>query len=124
LGLAYAESHIGVNFANDNQGGNCYGRNNWWGAKYAINDDNSRDYKSGKFGGYNTNYRFTDAYGCNLYPFESISDYWKSKVNGMRYGYKGCINSDKPITCLSYQYVGNPNVAEESWIQRVAIISK
>jgi hypothetical protein len=29
LGLAYAESHIGVNFANDNQGGNCYGRNNW-----------------------------------------------------------------------------------------------
>jgi len=121
IGITFAESSLGTDFANDRIGGKCDGRYNLGWAKYKINDDNTRVYSSDKFGGYNTvNGRFTDAYGCNLYPFENWDEYWISKVNGMRYGYKGCIESKMPITCISYNYVWNPNVAEKSWIHNVS----
>jgi len=29
VGITNAESSLGLNFANDNVGGKCYGRNNW-----------------------------------------------------------------------------------------------
>ena len=65
--------------------------------------------------------KIPDANGCYLYKFESIDDYWISKVNTIRYGYKGCINSNTPIKCLSFAYVGDRNVAEQSWINNVSI---
>ena len=66
---------------------------------------------------------FVDDYGCNLYPFDSVEEYFISKANGIRYGFPGCVNATKPIECIAYKYVGNPNVAERSWIERVAKIS-
>jgi len=118
IGMTNAESSLGLNFAKDSKWGDCYGRNNWWGAKYMIKDDNTRVYKR------NTNgfdYKYPrDQYNCNLFPFESIEEYWISKVNGIRYGYKGCIDSKTPVACISYVYVGNPKVSERSWVNNVS----
>jgi len=116
--ITNAESSLGLNFAKDSVGGKCDWRNNWWGTKYQILDNNTRvysrklnwfDYKNSK-----------DQFGCNLYPFESVEEYFITKVNGMRFGYKSCIDSKTPIDCISYKYVGNPNIAEEWWKKNVA----
>lgn len=84
IGITNAESSLATNFANDNVGGKCEGRNNLGGAKYRINDDNTRDYTSPKFE-YGSHGRFTDKYNCNLFPFDSYDQYWASKANGMRF---------------------------------------
>lgn len=123
LGITNAESSIGLDFARDSVWGFCNWRNNWGGTKYQIHDDNTRTYSrelnwflyGQKYSG-----RFVDQFGCNLYPFESIEEFWITKVNWMRYGYKWCIDSKTPIRCLSYKYVGSPDVAEESWIHNVS----
>lgn len=123
IGITNAESSLGTNFANDKVGGKCDGRNNWGGTKYQINDDNSRNYSRAlNWFHYWPLYSGSavDEYGCNLYPFESIEEFWVTKVNGMRFGYKSCIESNKPIRCISYAYVGNPKVAEQSWINNVS----
>jgi len=124
LGISFAESHLGQNYAKDNQGGTCYWRNNFGGTKYQINDDNTRVH-SRQLNRFNYwakyHWRYTDQYWCNLFPFESVEEYWITKVNGMRFGYPTCIlNNTKPITCLAYKYVGNPNVAEPNWIKNVS----
>ena len=123
IGITNAESSLWLNFANDNIGGKCDWRNNWGGTKYQINDDNSRSY-SRKYNWflYWADYtaRFVDQYGCNLYPFSSIEEYWITKVNGMRYGWNNCVESLTPIKCLSYWYVWDPNVSEKSWIKNVS----
>lgn len=124
LGITNAESSLGLDFAKDRVWWFCNWRNNWWWTKYQIHDDNTRTYSrelnwflyGQKYSG-----RFVDQFGCNLYPFESIEEFWITKVNGMRYGYKWCIDSKTPIRCLSYKYVGNPDVAEESWIRNVSV---
>lgn len=118
VGITNAESSLGLNFANDNVGGKCYGRNNWWGTKYQILDDNTRVYARNLNGFEYKNSK--DQFGCNLYPFKSIDEYFITKVNGMRFWYKWCIDSKTPIDCISYKYVGDPNVAEESWKKNVA----
>lgn len=120
VGISLAESHVWQNYAKDKVGWTCEWRNNWGGAKYNILDDNSRVYSSPKFGGYNTVNRFEDSYWCNLFPFDSIEEYWISKANGLRYGYKGCLDSKEPIKCVSYSYVGDPNVSESSWVGNVS----
>lgn len=118
IGMTNAESSLGLDFAKDKVGGTCTWRNNWWGAKYQILDNNTRVYKR------NLNwfdYKYPrDQYDCNLFPFESIEEYWISKVNGIRYWYKGCIDSAKPVECISYAYVGSRKVAERSWINNVS----
>lgn len=123
--VSYAESHIWVNYARDSVWGTCYGRNNWGWAKYMINDDNTRIYRSlvNSYGSATINGRvaFVDMYGCNLFPFKTIADYWISKSNWFRFWYASCINSKQPIKCLSYKYVGNPNVSEDSWVNRVSL---
>lgn len=124
IGITNAESSLGLNFANDKVGGKCSWRNNWGGIKYQINDNNTRFYS------YHNNWflyweeyswRFVDQYGCNLFPFSSIEDYWITKINGMRYWYKNCINSNEPVKCISFTYVGKPNVSEKSWVNNVSI---
>jgi len=123
LGMTNAESSLWLNFARDNVGGTCTGRNNLWGAKYKINDDNTRVYESTKFG-YDYKNKKKDDFGCYLFPFDSIEDYWISKVNWMRFGYKGCIDSPTPVKCLSYAYVWDRYVSEQSWINNVSIFLK
>lgn len=117
--ITNAESSLWINFAKDSVGWRCDGRNNWGWTKYQILDNDSRVYKRNLNWFVYTNSE--DQFGCNLYPFESIEEFWITKVNGMRYGYKSCVDSRTPVRCLSYRYVGNPLVAEESWIRNVSI---
>jgi len=111
LWITNAESSLGLNFARDRVWWTCTWRNNFWWIKWKKTDD----WKSVK------DQQIPDQYGCYLYKFNSIEDYWISKVNTMRYGYKGCIDSKTPIRCLSWPYVGDRNVQEQSWINNVSI---
>ena len=111
LGITNAESSLWLNFAKDRVGGTCTGRNNWGWIKWKKSDS----WESIK------DQPIPDQYGCYLYKFESIEDYWISKVNTIRYGYKGCIDSPTPVRCMSFAYVGDRNVAEVSWIKNVSI---
>lgn len=111
LGITNAESSLGTAYAKNNKGWFCTWYNNLWGIKHKKTDD----WKSVK------DQKIPDTNGCYLYKFDSIEDYWISKVNTIRYGYKGCVNSTTPIKCMSYAYVGDRNVAEISWINNVSI---
>lgn len=111
LGITNAESSLWLNFAKDRVWWTCVWRNNWWWVKWRKTDtwESVKDQK------------IPDQYGCYLYKFDSIEDYWISKVNTIRYWYKGCVDSKTPVRCLSYAYVWDWNVAEESWIRNVSI---
>lgn len=111
LGITNAESSLGLNFAKDTIWGTCAGRNNWGWIKWKKTDDG----KSVK------DQQIPDKFWCYLYKFDSIEDYWISKVNTIRYGYPWCVDSPTPIKCMSYAYVGDRNVAESSWINNVSI---
>ena len=122
LGISYAESHLGQDFAKDSVGGECRGRNNFGGAKYLIRDDNTREFRR-LVNGFDYEYskskrKQSDQFGCNLFPFASYQEAWQSKVNGMRYGYKSCFTkSNTPIACISNTYLtGN----KSNWIRNVA----
>lgn len=125
LGITNAESSLGLDFAKDNLWGTCFGRNNWGWTKYQIHDDNTRSYKR-ELNWFNYTYNkalklHNDQFGCNLYPFKDIEEFWITKVNWMRFGYKGCVDSKTPLRCLSYKYVGDPDVPEQSWINNASI---
>jgi len=111
LGITNAESSLGTAYAKNNKGWFCTWYNNLGWIKWKKTDDGKsvRDQK------------IPDTNGCYLYKFDSIDDYWISKVNTIRFGYKGCVNSTTPIKCMSYAYVGDRNVAEISWINNVSI---
>lgn len=111
LGITNAESSLGLAYAKDNIGWTCADRNNWGWIKWKINDDGTRQ----------KDQPIPDQYGCYLYRFDSIEDYWISKVNTVRFWYKWCVDHKTPIRCMSYAYVGNRYVAEESWIKNVSI---
>lgn len=121
--ITNAESSLWLDFAKDNLWWTCQWRNNWWWTKYQINDDNTRNFsRKLNWFDYWASYtsRFVDQYWCNLYPFNSVEEFWITKVNWMRYWYPWCIISNTPVRCLSYQYVWDPNVAEQSWINNVS----
>jgi len=111
LGITNAESSLGTAYAKNNKGWFCTWYNNLGWIKWKKTDDGKsvRDQK------------IPDTNGCYLYKFDSIDDYWISKVNTIRYGYKGCVNSTTPIKCMSYAYVGDRNVSEASWVRNVSI---
>lgn len=111
LWITNAESSLGLNFAKDRVWGTCTGRNNWWGIKWKMNDDGTRQ----------KDQSIPDKYGCYLYQFDSIESYWISKINTFRYGYKWCIDHKTPIWCISWAYVWDRNVHEQSWIRNVSI---
>lgn len=108
LGITNAESSLGINYAPwcDKS------YNNLWWIKWRI-DDNGNAIKDQPI---------PDSNGCYLYKFKSVDDYWESKMNTL-VKYKTCFTKDKPIKCISYQYVWDPNVAERSWIMNVAKIA-
>lgn len=108
LGITFAESHIWVNYA-----WTCDSTyNNWWWVKWRI----WSDWKAIKD-------QIIPQNWCWVYKFGSVEDYWQSKMRTLQ-KYKSCFSKDKPITCISYAYVWNANVAEQSWISRVALISE
>lgn len=111
LGITNAESSLGLNFAKDKVWGTCAGRNNWGGIKWKKTDDG----KSVK------DQQIPDQFWCYLYKFDSIEDYWISKVNTIRFWYPWCVDSKTPVRCLSGKYVWDPNVQEESWINNVSV---
>lgn len=119
LGMTNSESSLGLDMAKDKVGGFCYGRNNWWGAKYQILDNNTRVYKR-ELNWFSYKYPI-DQFWCNLYPFESIEEYWTSKVNWIRFGYKGCIDSKTPIACISVHYVWSEKVVKPQWVRNASI---
>lgn len=107
--VMYAESHIWINYA-----GSCdESWNNRGGIKYRILDDGSRE-RDQPIPNWNW---------CRLYKFKSLDDYFISKANTFT-KYSWCFNKDKPITCMAYNYVGNPKVAEQSRIYRVSLIAE
>lgn len=114
LGITNAESSLGTAYARNNKWGFCTGYNNLGGIKWRKTDE----------GGSVKDQKIPDVNDCYLYKFESIDDYWISKVNTVRYGYKGCIDRKDPVKCMSYPYVWDPNVAEQSWINNVSVFLK
>lgn len=108
LWITFAESTIGINYAK--WCNSSY--NNWWWIKWKIweNWERIKDQK------------IPDKNWCYVYRFNSIEDYWKSKMHTLQ-KYSSCFKMDKPITCISYDYVWKHNVAEKSWIKNVASIS-
>lgn len=107
LWIMYAESHIGANYA-----GTCdKSWHNRWGIKWRITDQwvAIRDQQ-------------IPNNWCWLYKFDSVQDYFNSKANTL-VKYKSCFSQKKPITCISYKYVWDPNVAEQSWINNVSVIA-
>lgn len=115
LGIMYSESHIWVSYA-----GSCdQSWNNRWGIKgkkldngKLLRDQPIPNNGNGWYG------------GCRLYKFDNLKDYFKSKANTLIDWYRWCWSQAEPIKCISYRYVGKPNVAEQSWIRRVATISE
>lgn len=111
LGITNAESSLGTAYAKDNKGWFCTWYNNLWGIKWKKTDDwkSVRDQK------------IPDSNGCYLYKFDSIDDYWISKVNTIRFGYKGCVNSKTPIDCIGRYYVQWNGLSKQNWNRNVSI---
>jgi len=111
LGITNAESSIWTAFAKDNKGWYCTGYNNLGGVKYKKDDEwkSIRDQK------------IPQSDWCYLYKFESIDEYWKSKVNTIRYWYKGCINSKTPVDCIGRYYVQWNGLSKPNWNRNVSI---
>lgn len=107
IGISYSESHIGVNFNKEA----CRATNNWAWIKWKKHD-------TWKVIWYTKEKGRADKDGCWLYRFKSVEEWFYSLANTISMWYKTCKNDTK---CLSYSYVGNPNVAEQSWIDHVSM---
>jgi len=102
--IAFAESSLHTNYNKPI----CKSYNNLWWLKGYKRDNGKLDWYDNKNG--------HDSNGCWLYKFESIEQGTEAISNTLSMGYKGCKYDTR---CISYNYVGKPDVAEESWIARV-----
>lgn len=105
LGIMLAESTLATNYNKPI----CKTYNNPYWIK-------GRKYDNGKIEWYTKTKGRPDSNWCWLYKFDSIDEATYSLANTISIGYKSCNNN---VRCISYAYVGDPNVAEESWIARV-----
>ena len=104
LGIAFAESSLHTNYNKPH----CKAyHNHWWLKGYKL--------ASGKVLWYD-NKKGHDWTGCWFYKFESLEQGLDGLTNTLSVGYKGC---KYDVRCISYNFVGKPDVAEESWIGRV-----
>lgn len=113
IGIMFAESTLATNYNKPA----CAHYNNPFGIK-------GRKYDTGKVEWYTKTKGRADSNWCWLYKFDSIDEATYSLANTISIGYKACNNS---VRCLAYSYVWHPEVAEESWMNRVnkfAIISQ
>ena len=110
LGIINSESSLGTNFA-PHEG--CKKYNNWGWIKWRKTDDNQSI----------KDQPIPQADGCWLYQFDSIEDYWISKVNTIRFGYAGCLgnNPTEALQCISRYYVGNTKNIKHSWVNNASI---
>lgn len=110
LGITNSESSLGTNYAPH---AGCANYNNLGGVKWRKTDDGKsvRDQT------------IPQADGCWLYRFDSLEDYWKSKVNTIRYGYAGCL-ADNPTTtlqCISRWYVRGNGIVKPDWVRNASV---
>lgn len=105
VGIAFAESTIGTNFNKPA----CKATHNWSGLKGKMDD-------AGDVVMYSLNRRKPDSEGCWLYRFKSVEDSFYSLANTISIGYRTC---EHRTECIAYAFVGDPDVAEASWIARV-----
>lgn len=108
LGIINAESSLWTNF----HPSNCGYTNNWWGLKWKKNDywESIKDQW------------IPDKNGCWLYSYETVEDFWVSKTNTFRYGYKGCLDSSTPLACVSMCYVkGDCKTIKHWWVKNASI---
>lgn len=106
FGIMFAESSFHTNYNKPV----CKSYNNPFGLKGYKKDDGSLEWYPREKGWYDKN-------GCWLFKFESLEEWLNGLLNTISVGYKKCEND---VRCISYAYVGNPDVAEESWIWRVS----
>ena len=106
IGIAFAESSVHTNYNKPI----CKSYNNLFGLKGYKRDNGKIDWYD--------NTKGHDNNGCWLYKFDSIEQGTEAISNTLSMWYKGC-NMD--TRCISYNYVGKPDIAEESWIWRVGI---
>ena len=94
LGITNSESSLGTNYAPH---AGCANYNNLGGVKWRKNDDGTSI----------KDQSIPQPDGCWLYRFDSLEDYWQSKVNTIRYGYAGCLanNPTTTLQCISRWYV-------------------
>lgn len=105
LWIMYSESTLHTNYNKPI----CKTYNNPFGLKWKKYDDWHVVWFSG-------DRRKGDDNGCWLYKFSSIQEATESLANTLAVGYKSC-NFD--TTCIAYSYVWHPDIAEQSWIDRV-----
>lgn len=105
VGIMYAESSLATNYNKPI----CKIRNNPYWIKWRKFDDWHVEWF--------TKNRKADKDGCWLYHFKSIEEATESLINTLSIWYKLCENK---TTCIAYNYVGRPDIAESSWISRVA----
>lgn len=103
IGITYAESHIGTNFAPSQT---CSRMNNWSWLKAKKNDD-------GTVGEYKLPYSW-----CRLYPFKDVKEFWSSLANTISAGYVKWWCDD--LSCLSSWYVWTPWSPKQSRITKVS----
>lgn len=114
LWIMNAESTLGKNYARW-----CDASyHNWGGIKWRLLDDWTRV----------KDQPIPDSNGCWMYKFDSMEDYFQSKANTLWLWYKTCFTHNQEIyskiKCISYAYVWDRNVAEQSWINNVFAIAK
>lgn len=115
LGIMYSESHLWVNYA--------WSCDQSWNNRGGIKGKKLDNWKLLRDQPIPNNGKWWP-WWCRLYRFDNMSDYFKSKANTLIDWYWPCFDREKPIECIAYNYVGNPRVAEKSWIRRVAKISE
>ena len=112
LGITYAESHIGIDYNKPA----CSSYNNWGWVKGRVTSN-------GKV----TPWKYPDNNWCYLYRFDSIEDYWDSKMNLLKVNYldKWC-QGTKQVSCIATWYVGKTwtLVGKQPWINRVVMIAE
>lgn len=107
FGIMFAESSLHTNYNKPH----CKDYNNPFGLKWYKRDNWKLDW-------YPREKHWADKNGCWLYKFETLEEWLNWLLNTISIWYKGCKMSTR---CISYNYVGKPDVAEESWIKRVSL---
>ncbi len=106
VGIYFAESTLGTRFNRPQ----CSSYRNWSWLKWRKFPNWSVQY-------YSTDRSKPDSNWCWLYKFDSFEEATTALALTISLGYRTCNND---TTCISYAYVGKPNVAEASWIRNVS----
>lgn len=123
LGISGHESKFGTDYARAFNGKIikdvewiCAHTNNWGGVKQKVSLATGKPY---------TSFKYPDSNGCYLAHYESIEEYWLQSATILKKNYvdRGC-TAPNMVKCISYNYVGKPGVAEQSWINSVVTIAE